>query len=143
MACVLKNDFGKAAQSSHPVTLYITVNITPPNLYCSLQRPTKVSPAEKATIPGSIQLPAPGNLLHLPHHQPAETGNTTQQSSEEMSPTNNKNPRFALHRADEAMKRIAPIDQSNTWERAAERVKWVMDTLGPIAEVRAIHFRCP
>jgi hypothetical protein len=33
---------------------------------------------------------------------------------------------------------MKPIDQSNTWQGAVGRIKWVMDTLSPIAEVRAI-----
>jgi hypothetical protein len=28
------------------------------------------------------------------------------------------------------------INICDTWESALERIKWVMDTLGPIAEVR-------
>jgi hypothetical protein len=144
--CVLANDVGEAARPTQPVTLYITVNITPPNLYNSPPRiPTEDgdSPADEATIPGRIQFPAPEHRLPLSHHQPVETGNTIPQSREGMSSTSTKNPRFALHRADEAMKRIVPIGRSNRWERAVERIKWVMDTLGPIAEVRVIPFRCP
>ncbi len=139
--CVLKNDVGEAARSTQPVTLYITVNITPPNLFNSPPSiPTEDddSPAEEATIPGRIQVPALEHLLPLSHHQPFETGNTIPQSPEEMSPTSTKNPRFALDRADEAMERIVAIDRSNTWEKAVGRIKWVMDTLGPIAEVRLI-----
>ena len=56
------------------------------------------------------------------------------QSLEEILPTNTENP-HPLHRANEAIKRIVPIDGSNTWEKAVGRIKWVMDTLGPIAEV--------
>ena len=62
------------------------------------------------------------------------------QSREEMSPTSTKNPRFALRWADKVMKRIVPIGRSNTWENAVRRIKWVMDTLSPIAEVRIIPF---
>jgi hypothetical protein len=62
------------------------------------------------------------------------------QSRKEVSLTSTMNPRFALHRADESIKRIVPIDGSNTWERAVGRIKWVMDTLGPIAEVRVAPF---
>jgi hypothetical protein len=134
--CVLGNGVGRAARSTQPVTLHITVNITPPNLYNSPPRiPTEDdnSPAEEATILGPIQFSTPEHLLSLSHHQPVETGNTIPQGQEEMSPTSTKNPRFALHRADESIK---PIDRSNTWERAVGRIKWVMDTLGPIAEVR-------
>ena len=117
--CVLNNDVGEGARSTQPVTLYITVNITPPNLYNSPSIPTKDndSPAEEANIPRPIQFPTPERLLPLSHRQPVETGNTMPQSREEMSPTSTEDPRFALDRADESMKQIVPIDGSNTWER--------------------------
>jgi hypothetical protein len=124
-----------------PVILYITVNITPLDLYNSPPSiPTKdnLSPAEEATIPGRIQFPAPEHHLPLSHHQTVETGNTMPQSREEMPHTGAKNPRFALHLADKVMNRIVPNDRSKTWERAVGRIKWVMDTLGPIAEVRVM-----
>jgi hypothetical protein len=141
--CVLKNDVGEAARSTQPVTLYITANVTPPNLCNSPPCiPTKDddSPAEEATIPGRIQFPAPEHFLPLSHHQPVETGNIMPQGREEVSPTSSKNPRFALDRADETMERIVPIDRSNTWERAVGRMRWVMNMLGPIAEVRVKPF---
>jgi hypothetical protein len=138
--CVLDNDVREAARSTQPVTLYITVNIIPPNLYNSppsIPANDDDCPAEEATIPGRIQFPTPEHLLPLSDHQPVEAGNTMPQSQEEMSPGySTKN----LHRADEAMKQIVPINQSDTWERAVGRIKWVMDTLGPIAEVRVIPF---
>jgi len=93
------------------------------------------SPAEEATITGRIQFPVPEHLSSLSHHQPVETGNIMPQSQEEMSLTSTNNPHPALHQADEAMNRI---DKSNTWESAVGRIKWVMDTLGPIAEVRVM-----
>ena len=92
-------------------------------------------PAEEATIPGRIQSPAPERLLPLSLHQTVGTGLSMPQNREEMSSTTAENPRSALDHADEAMKRV---DRSNTWERAVGRIKWVMDTLGPIAEVRVI-----
>ena len=141
--CVLGNGVGGAARSTRPVTLYITVNITRPNLYNSPPSiPTKYddSPAEEATIPGRIQFPTPEHLFPVSHHQLVETGNTMPQSREEVSPTSTDDPRFALHQADESIKRIVPIDGSNTWVRAVGRIKWVMDTLGPIAEVRVAPF---
>ena len=141
--CVLENDGGDAARSTQPVTLYITLNITHPNLYIrppSIPTKDDDSLAEEATIPGRVQFPTPEYLLPLSHHQSVETGKTMPQSREEMSPTTTTNPRFALHRADESMKRIVPIDRSNTWEGAVGRIKWVMDTLSPIAEVRVMPF---
>ncbi len=53
----------------------------------------------------------------------------------EMSPT--EKALIALRRADVAKK---PIDQMNKWEGAVSRIKWVMDTISPIAEVRPISF---
>jgi hypothetical protein len=127
--CVLENDVEEAARSTQPVTLYITLNITPPNLCNSppcIPTEDDDSPAEEATIPS--------------HHQSVETGDTMPQSREEISPTSTMNPRLALHRAGEAVNRVVPIDGSNTWEKAVGRMKWVMDTLGPIAEVRVMLF---
>jgi hypothetical protein len=90
-------------------------------------------PAENATIPGRTQL-SPEHPVPLSHHQPVETGNNKPQ---EVSATSTKNPRRALKRADQAMKWM---DRSNTWQGAVGRIKWVMDALGPIAEVRVILF---
>ena len=138
--CVLENDFGEAVQSTQPVTLYITVNITPPNLPLGIPTEDDISPAEDGTILGPIQFTAPGHLFPVSHHQPAETGNTMPQILEETSATITENAPLSLHRADEAMKQILPTGRSNTWERAVGRFKWVMDTLSPIAEVRVMPF---
>ena len=140
--CVLGNGVGGAARSPQPVTLYITVDITPPTLYNippSVPTADDSSPAEEAPIPGRIQPSSPEHTLPL-HHQLAEAGNNKPQSSEEVQSTSTKNPRSALDRADRAMKRM---DRSNTWQGAVGRIKWVMDTLSPVAEVRLIPFRCP
>jgi hypothetical protein len=143
ISCALENNVGEAARSTQPVTLYIAVNITPPTL--NNRPPSKPtedddSPADEATIPGPIQLPAPEHPLPLSHHQPVKTGNTMPQSREEVSPTSTKNPRPVLDRADEIMKQIVPIDRSNTSQRVVGRMKWVMDTLSPIAGVRLMPF---
>ena len=136
--CVLENDVGETARP--PVTLYITVNIVPPTLdSSSTSAPTEddSSRAEEATLPGRIQSPTSEHLSPLSHHQPVKTEITIPQSREELSPPSTKNPRFALDESDEAMKQI---DGSNTCEKAVKRIKWVMDTLGPIAEVRVYPF---
>ena len=65
------------------------------------------------------------------------------QSLEETSATGAENPLFALQQANDAMKRVVSTGRSNTWERAVERFKWVMETLSPIAEVRMIPSRSP
>jgi hypothetical protein len=141
--CVL---VGETTLSMQSVTLYVTVNIiniTPPAPYNSPPSiPTAYdgSPAEEAPILGPIQSPSEHPLPPLSHHQSVETGITMPQSQEGMSHTSAKDPRLALHQADEAMKRTIPIDGSNTWESAVGKIKWVMDTLGPIAEVSATPF---
>ena len=140
--CVLENYTGETARSKRPVTLNITVNITPSNLHNSPPSiPTEDDncPTEEATVPPErVQIISNEHNLPLSNHQPVSTGNTMPQS-QEMSPSA-ESPRFALNLADESMKRIGPIDGSNTWERAVGRIKWVMDTLGPVAEVRVIPF---
>ncbi len=56
----------------------------------------------------------------------------------EMSPT--EKALIALGRADETKK---PIDRKNKWKGAVSRIKWVMDTVSPIAGVRAISILPP
>jgi hypothetical protein len=145
--CVLDNDAGEAARSTRSVTLYITVNITPLSLYnspplASIPTEDADSPAEQATIPGRIELPlaAADPPVPPPHCLPVRTGTPMPQSLEGMSPTEDF--LFSLSRANESMKLIVPIDRSTTWERAAERINWVMEALSPIAEVRVTPFSC-
>ena len=136
--CVLENVVAETVRLTQPVTLHIRVNITPPTLYNSppsIPTADGSSLAEEAPIPGRIQLPSPEHPLHLLHHQPVEAANKKPQSPEEVPSTSTKDPRPALAQADQAMKRM---DRLNTWQGAVGRVKWVMDTLGPIAEVRVI-----
>ena len=140
--CILENSVGLAPRSTHPVKLYITINIIPPTLYNSPPGVPPVdddSPAEGAIIRGRIQLPTPEHPLPSSHDQSVETGNKPQ-SREEVSLTSTTNPRLALDRADEAMKRIVPFNRLDGWEGAVRRIKWVADTLGPIGEVRMTPF---
>jgi hypothetical protein len=118
----------------------MTVNIKPPTLYNSppcISTEDDDSPAEEAILPGRIQPPTSEHLLPLSHHQPVETETIMPQSREEVSLANTTDPRSALDQADEAIKGIG---RSNTCEMAVRRIKWVMDTLSPIAEVRVIPF---
>ncbi len=98
------------------------------------------TPAEEATKPsmapdsaGPIQPIAAEPLLPLPYPLSVKTGAYMPDGQAEMSPT--EKALIALRCADEAKK---PIDRTNTWEGAISRIKWVMDTVSPIAEVRAI-----
>jgi hypothetical protein len=125
--CVLENVVGETARSTQPVTLYITVNIiTPPTLPNS---PPSLPTADDNSPAGEAHPLSPS------HHQPAEAGNNKPQSREEASPISTKDLRLALDQADQAMKRV---DRSNTWQGAVGRIKWLMDTFSPVAEVRVI-----
>ncbi len=127
----------------HPVTLYLTItvsaNVPPPN---PPEIPTKGDDTltEEATKPsmapdsgGPIQPIAAGRLLPSPYPLSVQTGASMPDGQAEMSPT--EKALIAVRRADEAKK---PIDGANTLEGAINRIKWVMDTVSPIAEVRAI-----
>ena len=141
--CILKNDSEESGWSTLPVTLYITIIITPPNLYKSLPSiPTEDddSIAEEATTSGRTHFTTSDHPLPPSHNQRVETESIMPRSREEVSPTSTTNPRSALNSADEALNRVIPIDRSNAWEKAVGRIKWMMDTLSPIAEVRAITF---
>ena len=96
-----------------PVTLYMTVNIASPTLYNSpsnIRTEEVVSPTEAAALPGRIQ---------------------------------SLNPFHGFIGLMDTRMRIpgtSKRDRSDTCERAIRRIKWVMDTLSPIAEVRVISF---
>ena len=138
--CVLGNGVAEAARSTQPVTLYITVEITPPsppNSPPSIPTADDSSPAEETPMPERVEPPSPEHLLPPSHHQSVEAGNNKPQSHEEVPSTRTKDPHSALDWADQAMKQM---DRSNTWQGAVGRIKWVMDTLSPVAEVRLIPF---
>ncbi len=97
------------------------------------------TPAEEGTTAsmvtdsgGPIQPTTPEPLLPSPDPLSIETS-TPMPDRQEMSPT--EKARIALRRADKVKK---PIDGANTWKRAIRRIKRVMDTVSPIAGVRAI-----
>ena len=98
------------------------------------------TPVEETTDPsmvpdsgGPIQSFAPEPLLPSPDPLSVEAGTPMTHGLAKTSLT--KEALIALRRADEAKK---PIDRKNTWKAAVSRIKWVMDTVSPIAEVRAI-----
>ena len=146
IACELENGAGEAVSSTQPVTVYITINITLPNPYNSTPsiqtKDDNSLPKEATILPECTQLPAPEYRSPLLGQQTVGAYNTTPQSREEVSPTDTKNSRLAIDQADQVMTRIIPVDRS-TWKITVGRIKWVMDALGPFAEVRIIPFCCP
>ena len=98
------------------------------------------SPAEEASK--SSVVPDPGGpsqstarepLLPSPEPLPVETSAPESDSQAGMSPT--EKALIAVRLADEAKK---PIERANGWEGAVSRIKWVMDAVSPIAEVRGL-----
>ena len=138
IACVLENDVGDTTRSMQPATLHITVKITPTLNNSPPSLPTKDddSPAIEATLPG-IRSTSPEHPLPMSLHQAVEVDNNKPQSHEELSPATTRDLPLDLRRADEV---IEGINRSNTYQGVVRRIKWVMDTLGPVAEVRAIPF---
>ncbi len=98
------------------------------------------TPAEEATKPfvvldtgGPSQSTALEPPLPSPDTLPVGTGTPMPDGQPEMSPT--EEALIAVRQADKAKN---SIDLANTWEGTISRIKWVMDTVGPIAEVRPI-----
>jgi hypothetical protein len=90
------------------------------------------------TIPDSRELDQstdaePEDLLPPPDHLPVEGVTAIPQDQGEMSLV--KEAQISLDLAEQAKK---SIDRSNTWEGVVGRIKWVMDTLSPVAGVRVI-----
>ena len=157
---VLTGSDGHAGESNHPVTLYLTITASgiatshpmlPTNTTNAIATEADISPMEQATeativhpqgpIESAPFLVAVANTTKpLPpptDHISIETGTPTTHVPDvqaSMSPTKD-----ALLDADEATK---AIDLTNTWEGAVERIKWVIDTVSPVAGVRhsAISF---
>ncbi len=103
---------------------------------------TTGSVAEKVTTPSIISDPltptqpaAPEPLIPSSGHLAVEIGTAIPQGQAEVS-TSEK----ALLSVRDAEKAMKPIDHVNTvaWKGAVSKIKWVMDTLSGVAEVRTI-----
>ncbi len=146
---ILSNDNGEAGPSIQPVTLYLTITVSANMAFpISPNNPPKIptegndSPAEEATEPSiapgteaPVQSTIPESILPLPDHLAVETDAFMPRVQAETSPI--ENAQIDLRRADEAMK---SINRLNIKERVLGNVKGVMDTLGPITEVRVVSF---
>ncbi|SRR6266702_1166073 len=140
---VLANAGRQAGQSIQPVTLYLTVSVSP-NMPShpvkhdlvgagEVMRPFTAQDSVKST---RSTIPAGFETLSSPKdHLPGDITTSmppVADVSAGMSPAES-----ALRSADGA---VAAIDLSNTREGALERIKWVMDIVSPVAEVRAMSF---
>ncbi len=126
-----------------PVTVYLTVSVL--SLYTTshlgerdlvgageAMRPStaQVSMESRSTVAAGFE-----TLSYQKDHLPGE--NTTSMSPTADGSAGMSLAKNALRNADEAM---TTINLSNAWEGAFERIKWVMDTVSPVTEVRAVSF---
>ncbi len=79
---------------------------------------------------GPDQSAAPERRLPPPDLLPVQSSTPMPQDLGETSLV--EKARIDLDRADEVKK---SLDRSNTWEGTVGKIKWVMDTLSPVAEV--------
>ncbi len=147
---VLSNGDGQAGQLDQPVILYLTIAVSanatshpilPINATNAIATEVDASPLEQATkrtmAEDSIEATpfvvatAPEHLSPPTDHVPIETSIPILPVPDfrvAMSPAED-----SLRDADDATK---AINLPSRWEGAVARIKWVMDTVSPAAEVR-------
>ncbi len=147
---MLSNGDGQAGPSDEPITLYLAIAVSanatshpilPVNATNAMATEVDVLPMEQATEPTMAQdsiettpfvvATAPEPLSPPTDDVPIETSTPIPPVPDvrvAMSPAEN-----ALHDADEATK---AINLPSIWEGAIARIKLVMDTVSPVAEVR-------
>ena len=129
---------------TEPVTLHLTINVLANRT--SSSDPHKIPSEGDDSLPeevpkhnmvpdsrGPDQSTACEPPLPPPDRLPAHSSTPMPQDQAETSLV--EKARTDLDRADEVKKLI---DRSDTWEGAVGKIKWVMDTLSPVAEVRVI-----
>ncbi|KAH9030584.1 hypothetical protein EDB83DRAFT_1849522 [Lactarius deliciosus] len=138
----LINGDGGAGRSTQPATLDLTITVStnmhpinphdPPDISTkggdTLADAAKSSMAQDSGEP--FQPTAPEPHLASPDPLSVETGTPAPDSQAETSTV--ERARIALRDAEEAKQ---PIDGVNAWNGAMSRIKWVMDTVSPVAEL--------
>ncbi|KAH9038968.1 hypothetical protein EDB85DRAFT_361772 [Lactarius pseudohatsudake] len=110
----ISNGDGEAGKSTRPVTLYLTITVS-----------SDVTSPIFSTTPesGPDVLTKGGNTTDGEPTKPTPV-------QAEISPA--EDALIALHRADDTKKLI---DRRDIWKGVVSRIKWVMDTVSPIAEL--------
>ncbi|KAH9054315.1 hypothetical protein EDB87DRAFT_1825201 [Lactarius vividus] len=132
---------GQGGQSTPPVTLDLMVTLSAhgtspsdPHIIPTERDDTAaedlLTPTMTADFGGLDRSSAPGYLTHSPDRLPVESSTLMPQGQGETSLV--EKPQIDLVRVDQVEE---VIDRSNTWEGAVGRIKWVMDTLSPVAEM--------
>ncbi|KAH9055445.1 hypothetical protein EDB87DRAFT_1824606 [Lactarius vividus] len=120
---ILTNGDRQAGQSIQPVTLYLTVIVSPNTISYPIS-PVNATNLQSPEIDDS---PSGEAEKHLPSAPQDSIQSAIATGSETLSPTEN-----ALHGASKAMWTINPL---KTREGALGRIKWVMNTVSPVAEL--------
>jgi hypothetical protein len=123
--------------AGRPATVYLTVSLAANPRSSTINRP-----AEGADVPSAPQHAVDLSLATAPTFKPlsASANNLPIESDALAPPTTDCKADIsptekALQDADNAVK---TMDLYNTWDKALGRIRWVMDTIGPIAEVRTV-----
>jgi hypothetical protein len=135
---VLINADRKAGQVTEPITLYLTFIVSPKATSSVDPQSTEVNASTRTEATSSVaqgftnttrSTAAGSETSSAPtdHHLSTPTPPAADPRAEISSAEN------ALQIANEAM---TTISLSDTWGVALERIKWVMDTVSPAAEVR-------
>ena len=158
---VLTGGEGQAGESvQQPVTLYLTITasanatshlILPTNTTNTVATDVDVAPMEQATET-TISHPQDSTettlfaaaIANTPEPLSPPTNRAPIETSTHISPELDVQgamspAKDALQGADEATK---ALDLTSTWEGAVERVKWVIDTVSPVAGVRHGPISC-
>ena len=146
---LLGNGNGQTRQSTQPVTLYLTIivsaNRISPGLPPSIPTEGDNTLAEEVTQPtiapdsgGPDQSTEPEHTLPPTSQLPVQSSTPVPQDQGEMAPV--EQVQISLDLAEKAKKSIGT---SNTWGGVVGRIKWLMDTLAPIAGVRVIFVCLP
>ncbi|KAH8979003.1 hypothetical protein EDB92DRAFT_445415 [Lactarius akahatsu] len=137
----------QAGQSTPPVTLDLTITVSANGTSLNNlpeiptkgddtlteevpSKPTKATASDSGGPDRSSALDYP---LSPPDHIPAQSSSLMPQDQGETSIV--EKARIDLVRADEVEK---SIDRSKTWEGVVGKIKWVMDTLSPVAQLHPI-----
>jgi hypothetical protein len=119
----------------------VSANSTSANIPQNIPTEVEGTSAEEVRQPNTTAIDSrgpdpstePEHPLPPPDQLPVQGGTPMPQDQGEAPFFNDA--QISLDRADEAKKLI---DRSDTWEGVVGRIKWLMDTLSPVAGVRVI-----
>ncbi|KAF8257985.1 hypothetical protein EI94DRAFT_1210579 [Lactarius quietus] len=135
---ILVNGNRRAGQSNQPVTLYLTTSVSPNS------NSNPIMPIDATNIQSTeMNETPPTEATFSTAEDSASTTRSTATDPGTHSPPTDRLPNIlipagmssaedALQVADKAM---ATINLSDTWDGALERIKWVMETVSPVAEL--------